>query len=126
MENLNCYIISQEKHSVEILSHYVNKTRRLNLVSTFTDATLAINLIDGKLIPAIAFIDLNIGDSKVLPIDIYDKLKSFSKVVFTTILLSNEIGDYIGLGEEIIHKPFGYMSFLNCIKKKFPDLEFDS
>jgi YesN/AraC family two-component response regulator len=43
---INCLIVDDEQHSIDVLAHHVNRTDFLHLVDTTTDTTQALSIIN--------------------------------------------------------------------------------
>jgi two-component SAPR family response regulator len=113
VENTNCYIVDEEYHSIQVLSHYIEKTEGLLLKQTFTDASLALSTISNEQNPALTFLDLNIAE--ISPIEFAKMISPHSKIVFTSTLLS-KIRRFHVDELDYLRKPISYELFLNKVR----------
>ena len=58
---LNCLIIDDEQHAIDILTVYINKTLSLHLVASTTDSVQGLQIISSQKIDLI-FLDIQMPD----------------------------------------------------------------
>src|SRR5215475_13260508 len=78
---INCIIVDDEQHAIDILDHYVKQTPHLYLVACFTNPIEALQLI-GKQKIDLVFLDIQMPE--LSGIDFIKALHGKSKVILTT------------------------------------------
>jgi len=78
---INCLILDDEQHAIDILTHHVRQTPFLNLVHTTTNPMEALEWVNNKKID-ILFLDIQMPE--ISGLDFVRTMKGNSKVIFTT------------------------------------------
>jgi two-component system LytT family response regulator len=96
---INCIIIDDEQHAIDLLTHHIRKTPFLNLVYATTDPIEGLELLNQQKIDLI-FLDVQMPD--MTGIDLIKAISGKSKVILTTAYseyamegFENEVVDYL-------------------------------
>ncbi len=117
---INCLIIDDEQHSIDVLLHYVRQCGSLNLVAATTKPTEALQIIAGGGIDLL-FLDVHMPD--VSGIDIIKSISGKCKIVLTTAYQEYALDGYeFGISDYLL-KPISYPRFLQAMQKVMEDLQ---
>ncbi|WP_339711622.1 LytTR family DNA-binding domain-containing protein [Cyclobacterium amurskyense] len=113
----NCVILDDDTSSIKVLSHYIEKTKSLKLVASFSDAIDGLNyLVDNR-----GKIDLLFLDIEMPEMNGFEILKH-SQYDGALIIISTNNENAIAAFETnacfYLPKPFGYTQFLKGIEKR--------
>ncbi|MBV7529436.1 LytTR family DNA-binding domain-containing protein [Chitinophaga sp. sic0106] len=78
---INCLIVDDEQHAIDILVHYVKQTTFLNLVHTTTDPLEALKILSTQKVDLI-FLDIQMPE--ISGIDFIKTIQGKSRVILTT------------------------------------------
>ena len=78
---INCIIVDDEQHAIDILVHYVKQTPHLNLVATTTNPIEALQIIASQKIDLI-FLDIQMPELSGM--DLIKAINGKAKVILTT------------------------------------------
>jgi predicted nuclease of restriction endonuclease-like (RecB) superfamily/CheY-like chemotaxis protein len=78
---INCIIVDDEPHAIEVLEHYVKQTPHLHLVASFTNPIEALQLLGQQKIDLV-FLDIQMPE--ITGIDFIKAIQGKSKVILTT------------------------------------------
>jgi two-component SAPR family response regulator len=78
---INCIIVDDEPHAIEVLDHYVKQTPHLHLVASFTNPIEALQLLGQQKIDLV-FLDIQMPE--ITGIDFIKAIQGKSKVILTT------------------------------------------
>jgi two-component system LytT family response regulator len=111
---LDCYLIDDELHAVDLLRSFINQTPGLVLAGQATRPLLALDEIR-QLRPAVTFVDVDMPELSGL--DLAGLINSFTKVVFTTSFREFGPEAFERDAVDYLLKPITYPRFLQCIEK---------
>src|SRR5689334_12692205 len=78
---INCIIVDDEQHAIDVLVHYVKETPQLNLVATCTNPVDALGLLSKEKIDLV-FLDIQMPE--LSGIDFIKTIQRKTKVILTT------------------------------------------
>jgi DNA-binding LytR/AlgR family response regulator len=111
---INCLIVDDEQHSIDVLAHHVNRTDFLHLVGTTTDATQALSMINNHKIDLL-FQDIHMPE--LSGIDIVKILQGKCEVILTTAYSDYAVeGFELGVADYLL-KPVSYPRFMKAVQK---------
>lgn len=111
---INCLIVDDEQHSIDVLTHHVNKTDLLCLVGTATDATKALEMINSQKIDLL-FQDIHMPELSGM--DMVRILQGKCEVILTTAYSNYAVeGFELGVTDYLL-KPISYPRFLKAVQK---------
>jgi DNA-binding LytR/AlgR family response regulator len=111
---INCLIVDDEQHSIDVLAHHVNRTDFLHLIGTTTDATKALNLINNHKVDLL-FQDIHMPE--LSGIDIVKILQGKCEVILTTAYSNYAVeGFELGVADYLL-KPISYPRFMKAVQK---------
>src|ERR1700744_3740853 len=112
---INCLIVDDELHSVELLLHFAKQVPGLNVIKTTTDPVEALLYINEGNNIQLIFSDIQMAD--VSGLDIAKAVKGKCKLIFVTAYsefalqgFENDIVDYL-------LKPVSFPRFLTAVQK---------
>lgn len=111
---LNCIIVDDEPLAVKLLESFVMKTPGLELLSSFTDSVVAVNVIK-ELKPDILFLDIQMPDLN--GVELAHMLPVNTRVVFTTAYKEYAYDSYEVYALDFLLKPIRYDKFLTAVDK---------
>ncbi len=111
---INCIIVDDEQHAIDILVHYVKQTPHLNLVGSFTNPIEALQLLGGQKIDLI-FLDIQMPE--LSGIDFIKTLQGKSKVILTTAYSEFALEGYELYVVDYLMKPIRLPRFLTAVQK---------
>jgi two-component system LytT family response regulator len=114
MENLNCIIIDDESHSIDILTLFIGDTPGLNLLKTFSNPVEAIDTIKNEL-PHITFLDVELPQMSGL--EIYNLVAKYTSVIFISAHYEHAVDAYNKDAHDFLLKPFSFERFTQSINK---------
>lgn len=96
---INCIVIDDEQHAIDLLTHHIGKTPFLNLLYTTTDPVEGLQLLNQHKVDLI-FLDVQMPS--MTGIDFIKAINGKSKVILTTAYseyamegFENEVVDYL-------------------------------
>ena len=111
---LNCYIVDDESHAIDVLARYIKKTDGLELAGSNEDPVKALMEVK-EVAPDIIFLDI---DMPVLTGNQFSKLVSENTcVAFTTASPDHAVDAFTDNVADYLLKPISYERFLKCIGK---------
>jgi len=111
---INCIIVDDEPHAIEVLDHYVKQTPHLHLVATFTNPIEALQLFTQRKIDLV-FLDIQMPD--VSGIDFIKAIQGKSKVILTTAYSEFALEGYELAVIDYLMKPIRFPRFLTAVQK---------
>ncbi|NSL88093.1 LytR/AlgR family response regulator transcription factor [Chitinophaga solisilvae] len=111
---INCYIIDDEQHSVEILEKYVNQTPFLKLAGSSTNALEALKYISTNRIDLV-FLDIHMPE--ISGIDLLKIINDQVKVILTTAYSEYALEGFEHDVVDYLLKPVTYQRFLKASQK---------
>ncbi|GAA4196148.1 LytTR family DNA-binding domain-containing protein [Pedobacter jeongneungensis] len=114
MEQLRCVVIDDEKHSISILSDYIETNPNLMLVKTYTDPLIALS--DITLGDKIDFIFLDVDMPDITGIELAKKLVNRARfIVFTTAFTKYAIEAFEVDASRYLVKPISKPKFIKTV-----------
>ncbi|MCW3464751.1 LytR/AlgR family response regulator transcription factor [Chitinophaga nivalis] len=111
---INCYIIDDEQHSVEIMEKYVNQTPFLKLAGSSTNALEALKYVSTNKIDLI-FLDIHMPE--ISGIDLLKIMNDNVKVILTTAYSEYALEGFEHDVVDYLLKPVTYQRFLKASQK---------
>jgi len=114
MEQLRCVVIDDEKHSVSILSDYIEANPNLKLVNSYLDPIIALSGISLK--DKIDFIFLDIDMPEISGIELAKKLVNRTRfIIFTTAFTKYAIEAFEVNASRYLVKPISKPKFIKTV-----------
>jgi two-component system LytT family response regulator len=120
---LDCYILDDERHAVELLQTYVEQTAGLRLAGSSTKPLEALTAIPA-LRPAITFADVDMPELSGL--DLAGRVAGITAIVFTTAYREFAPEAFEKDAVDYLLKPISYARFLSCIDRVKRKITVDS
>lgn len=111
---INCIIVDDEPHAIEVLDHYVKQTPHLRLVASFTNPIEALQLLSGQKIDLV-FLDIQMPE--ITGIDFIKAIQGKSKVILTTAYSEFALEGYDLYVVDYLLKPIRLPRFLTAVQK---------
>jgi DNA-binding LytR/AlgR family response regulator len=111
---INCYIIDDEQHAIDLLIGYVQRTPFLKLVGSTTEALDAIKVISNEKVDLV-FLDIHMPS--ISGIDLLKIFNNQTKVVLTTAYSEYAMDGYEHDVVDYLLKPITYQRFLKAAQK---------
>ena len=111
---INCIIVDDEQHAIDILVHYVKQTPHLNLVANFTNPIEALQLLGRQKIDLV-FLDIQMPE--LSGIDFIKAIHGKSKVILTTAYSEFALEGYDLYVVDYLMKPIRLPRFLAAVQK---------
>lgn len=117
---INCIIVDDEQHAIDILTHYVAQTPQLNLVGTTTNPIEALQLVSSQK-AELVFLDIQMPELSGL--DFIKAINGQAKVILTTAYSEFALESYELDVVDYLLKPIRLPRFLQAIQKAAKELE---
>jgi two-component system LytT family response regulator len=111
---VNCIIVDDEQHSIDILVHHIRQTSFLNLIATSTSAVEALDIINNKKVDLI-FQDIQLPD--LSGIDVIKAINGKCKVILTTAYSEFALQGYELDVVDYLLKPISFARFIKAVQK---------
>ncbi len=111
---INCIIVDDEQHAIDILVHYVKQTPHLELMASFTNPIEALQLL-GKQKIDLVFLDIQMPE--LSGIDFIKAIHGKSKVILTTAYSEFALEGYDLYVVDYLMKPIRLPRFLAAVQK---------
>lgn len=111
---INCIIVDDEPHALEILDHYVKQTPHLNLVAAFSNPIEALQQLTQQKIDLV-FLDIHMPE--LSGIDFIKAIQGKSKVILTTAYSEFALEGYELSVVDYLLKPIRFPRFLAAVQK---------
>jgi DNA-binding LytR/AlgR family response regulator len=111
---INCIIVDDEQHAIDILVHYVKQTPHLDLVASFTNPIEALQLLGQQKIDLV-FLDIQMPE--LSGIDFIKAIQGKSKVILTTAYSEFALEGYDLYVVDYLMKPIRLPRFLAAVQK---------
>src|SRR6185503_7615786 len=111
---INCIVVDDEPHAIEILDHYVKQTPHLHLVASFTNPIEALQLLGQQKIDLV-FLDIQMPE--ISGIDFIKAIHGKSKVILTTAYSEFALEGYELDVVDYLLKPVRLPRFLASVQK---------
>lgn len=116
---INCLIVDDEQHAIDILVHYVGLVPFLNLVATNTNPLEALQIVNEQKVQLI-FLDIQMPE--LTGIDFIKALQGRAKVILTTAYSEFALESYELDVVDYLLKPVRFPRFLQAVQKVAKEL----
>jgi DNA-binding LytR/AlgR family response regulator len=111
---INCLIVDDEQHAIDILKHYIDQTPYLHLSASTTNPVEALRLLNEHNIDLI-FLDIQMPE--LSGIDFIKAIQGGAKVILTTAYSEFALESYeLGVVDYLL-KPIRFARFLQAVQK---------
>lgn len=117
---INCIIVDDEQHAIDILVHYVEQTPHLHLVGTSTNPIEALQLVTTQK-AELVFLDIQMPE--LSGIDFIKAINGHAKVILTTAYSEFALESYELDVVDYLLKPIRLPRFLQAVQKAVKELE---
>lgn len=117
---INCIIVDDEQHAIDILVHYVKQTPLLNLVATTTNPIEALQIVATQKIDLI-FLDIQMPELSGM--DLIKAIHGKAKIILTTAYSEFALESYELDVVDYLLKPIRLPRFLQAVQKAINELE---
>jgi len=117
---INCIIVDDEQHAIDILVHYVNQTPHLQLEGTFTNPIEALQAVASQKVDLI-FLDIQMPELSGM--DFIKAINSRAKVILTTAYSEFALESYELDVVDYLLKPIRLPRFLQAVQKAVKEIE---
>ena len=117
---INCIIVDDEQHAIDILVHYVKQTPHLNLISTTTNPIEALQIVATQKIDLI-FLDIQMPELSGM--DFIKAIQGKVRVILTTAYSDFALESYELDVVDYLLKPIRLPRFLQAVQKATKEME---
>lgn len=117
---INCIIVDDEQHAIDILVHYVKQTPHLNLVATTTNPIEALQIVATQKVDLI-FLDIQMPELSGM--DLIKAINGKAKVILTTAYSEFALESYELDVVDYLLKPIRLPRFLQAVQKVIKETE---
>lgn len=117
---INCLIVDDEQHAIDILVHYVKQTPHLNLVDTTANPIEALQIAGTQKIDLI-FLDIQMPELSGM--DFIKAINKKAKVILTTAYSEFALESYELDVVDYLLKPIRLPRFLQAVQKAVKEIE---
>ncbi|MEO6613259.1 MAG: LytTR family DNA-binding domain-containing protein [Chitinophagaceae bacterium] len=111
---INCIIVDDEQHAIDVLVHYVKQTSQLNLAGGFTNPIEALEFIGQQKIDLV-FLDIQMPE--LSGIDFIKTIRGKTKIILTTAYSEFALESYELYVVDYLLKPIRLPRFLAAVQK---------
>src|SRR4030095_4782053 len=111
---INCIVVDDEQHAIDILLHYINQTPHLNAVASTTNPIEALQVVANQDIDLV-FLDIHMPE--LSGIDFIKTIQGKSKVILTTAYSEFALEGYELDVVDYLLKPIRLPRFLTAVQK---------
>ncbi len=111
---MNCLIVDDEQHAIDILAHYVSQTPHLHLAATTTNPIEALQLLNQQKIDLV-FLDIQMPE--LTGIDFIKAIHGQAQVILTTAYSEFALESYELDVVDYLLKPIRFPRFLQAVQK---------
>ncbi|WP_028297247.1 LytR/AlgR family response regulator transcription factor [Olivibacter sitiensis] len=111
---IDCIIIDDEQHAIDLLAHHVEKVPFLNLVDTTTDPVVGLTLLH-QMQNGLVLLDIQMPD--LTGIEILKQLNRDIQVIITTAYRDYAIEGFEYAVLDYLLKPISFSRFLKAVNK---------
>ncbi|QXV66792.1 response regulator transcription factor [Mucilaginibacter sp. 21P] len=115
MKPIRCYVIDDESDAIALLKNHIAATPGLELSGYSENPVEAIDILTGKDVPEITFIDIDMRQLSGL--ELADMINLYTTVVFTTAYPQYAIQAFEKDAYDYLLKPIDYERFIKCINR---------
>jgi DNA-binding LytR/AlgR family response regulator len=112
--NLKCYIVDDERHSIDMLIEYIEKTDGLELQGFSTNPLIALNEVTGTNPPDITFLDVEMPELSGM--EFAGLANLHTTIIFTTSFPEFALEAFEKEAFDYLLKPISYPRFRKCIQ----------
>jgi len=113
---MNCYIVDDEAHSIEVLRSYIARTPGLQLIKAFRDPLQALREIQpAPPQPSVTFLDVDMPE--ISGLELAGLIHTQTRVIFTTAFREYALDAFEKEAVDYLVKPIRYERFVKCIQK---------
>ena len=120
---INCLIVDDEQHAIDILVHYVSQTPFLQLAASTTNPVEALQMVGEKKIDLV-FLDIQMPE--LTGIDFIKAIHGKADVILTTAYSEFALESYELDVVDYLLKPIRYPRFLQAVQKVMKEMPEDS
>ena len=117
---INCIIVDDEQHAIDILEHYAKQTPQVNLLGSFTNPVEALHFIENNKVD-LAFLDIQMPG--LTGIEMIKAIQGKCKVVLTTAYSEFALEGYELYVVDYLLKPIRLPRFLAAVQKAKEQLQ---
>src|SRR5215216_190011 len=117
---INCIIVDDEQHAIDILVHYVGQTPQLNLVGCSANPMEGLQLVTTQK-AELVFLDIQMPE--LSGIDFIKAINGKAKVILTTAYSEFALESYELDVVDYLLKPIRLPRFLQAVQKAVKELE---
>ncbi len=117
---INCIIVDDEQHAIDILVHYVSQTPYLNLVGSTTNPIEALEMVAKQKVDLV-FLDIQMPE--LSGIDFVKAINGKAKVILTTAYSEFALESYELDVVDYLLKPIRLPRFLTAVQKTVKEME---
>jgi DNA-binding LytR/AlgR family response regulator len=117
---INCIIVDDEQHAIDILVHYVSQTPFLNLVGSTTNPIEALEMVARQKVDLV-FLDIQMPE--LSGIDFVKAINGRAKVILTTAYSEFALESYELDVVDYLLKPIRLPRFLTAVQKAVKEME---
>lgn len=117
---INCIIVDDEQHAIEILTHYVKQTPHLNLVATTTNPIEGLQIVSSQKVDLV-FLDIQMPELSGM--DFIKATDGKTKVILTTAYSEFALESYELDVVDYLLKPIRLPRFLQAVQKAAKEIE---
>lgn len=111
---INCVIVDDEQHAIDILKHHIAKTDFLNLVFATTNATEALKVINSQPVDLL-FQDIHMPD--ISGVDVVKAINGKCSIILATAYPDYALEGYeLGVVDYLL-KPVSFPRFIKAVQK---------
>ncbi|HVF80725.1 MAG TPA: LytTR family DNA-binding domain-containing protein [Flavisolibacter sp.] len=114
---INCLIVDDEQHAIDILVHYVKQTPLLHLIATATNPMEALQLVATQKVDLI-FLDIQMPE--LTGLDFIKAIQGKAEIILTTAYSEFAIESYELDVVDYLLKPIRFPRFLQAVQKVLP------
>ena len=116
---LQCIIVDDEQHAIDILLHYVSQTPYLQLVGSTTNPMEALQIVNTQKVDLV-FLDIQMPD--LSGIDFIKAIQGKSRVILTTAYSEFALESYELDVIDYLLKPIRFARFLQAVQKAVKEI----
>ena len=117
---INCIIVDDEQHAIDILQHYVAQTPFLNLTGSFTNPIEALQMVTNQKADLV-FLDIQMPE--LSGIDFIKAIRGKARVILTTAYSEFALESYELDVVDYLLKPIRLPRFLQAVQKAAKEID---